>query len=35
MNDTGKKLIVFERERHIKKYKIEDWNFIYEPKSSP
>ena len=35
MSDTGKKLIVFERERYIKKYKIEDYNFMYEPKLNP
>ena len=29
------KLKVFERERHIKKYKIEDYNFIYEPRLNP
>ena len=29
------KLKVFERECHIKKYKIEDYNFIYEPRLNP
>jgi hypothetical protein len=31
----SKKPMIFERERHIKKYNLEDYNILLEPMSDP